>query len=296
MRAAPQPAAVVAGAVGHRRHIRLAEHFVRHLAAERLEQLELGGVRLAGRLHRRVLEHRLRAVVGAVHDVLVGPFEIEGVDQRLAQAAVLELRAPRIDEPALRAGRRVVGNTRALDAAVLEGGKIVARRPGARGELLAEQIVAGGEALEADLAVAVIFVAHGVEIVRARAPPADRRPTSPSRARIRWSGRRRRCRLCRRRCRAEYRASIGRTAAWRNRRARRSAGRRRTAARRAPRFGAKRTTTVRSSVASAPVKSRSSCVMIGWPFSFSVVSDQATSCAVSALPSWNFASGRSRKR
>ena len=53
----------------------------------------------------------------------------------------------------------------ALDAAVLESGKIVARRPGARGELLTEQIILGGEAVKADLAIAVIFVAHGVEIV-----------------------------------------------------------------------------------------------------------------------------------
>ena len=36
--------------------------------------------------------------------------------------------------------------------------------------------------------------------------------------------------------------------------------------------------------------------MIGWPFSFSVVSENATSCAVSALPSWKRASGRSEKR
>ncbi len=165
LRAAPQPAAIVAGTVGHRRHIGLAEHFVRQLAAERLKQRQFGGIGLALRHHRRILKHRHRAVIGAVHDVLVGPFEIEGVDQRLAQPAVLELRAPGIDEPALRAGRRVVGQLRALDAAVLEGGKIVARRPGARGELLAEQIVPGGEAFEADLAVAVIFEPHHVEIV-----------------------------------------------------------------------------------------------------------------------------------
>ena len=53
--------------------------------------------------------------------------------------------------------------------------------------------------------------------------------------------------------------------------------------------------TVRSSAASAPLKSRNCCVMIGWPLSFSVVSDQATSCAVSGVPSWNFASGRSEE-
>ena len=80
-------------------------------------------------------------------------------------APVLELVAPRIDEPALRARRRVVGQHVAFDAAVLEGGKIVARRPGARGEFLAEQIVFGGEAFEADFAVAIIFEAHHVEIV-----------------------------------------------------------------------------------------------------------------------------------
>ena len=55
----------------------------------------------------------------------------------------------------------------ALDAAVLDRREIVARRPDARGELLAEQIALGGEAFEADVAVAIIFVAHGVEVVLA---------------------------------------------------------------------------------------------------------------------------------
>ena len=36
--------------------------------------------------------------------------------------------------------------------------------------------------------------------------------------------------------------------------------------------------------------------MIGWPFSFRIVSEKATSCAVSGVPSWNFASGRMKKR
>ena len=36
-----QQGAVLAGAVGDRRHERLAEHLVRHLAAERLEQRQL---------------------------------------------------------------------------------------------------------------------------------------------------------------------------------------------------------------------------------------------------------------
>ena len=157
----------------------------------------------------------------------------------------LEFRPPRVDEPALRARRRVVGDHVALDAAVLDRGEVVARRPDARGELLAEQIALGGEALEADLAVAIIFVAHGVEVVLAARRPADRRPTSSRRACIRCSGRPRSGRPGRGRCRAGCRASIRRTAACRNRRARKSAGRRRTAARRA-----------RASAQSAPSRSR----------------------------------------
>ena len=74
----------------------------------------------------------MRAIVGTVHDVLVGPFEIESIDQRFANAAVLELLPSRIDEPALRAGRRVVWENVALDATVLEGGKVIARCPEAR--------------------------------------------------------------------------------------------------------------------------------------------------------------------
>ena len=110
---------------------------------ERLEQRQLVRARLALRHHVGVLEHRMGAVVGPVHDVLVGPFEIEGIDQRLAHRRSLNLLAPRVDEPALRAGRRIVGQHLALDAAVADGREIVARRPDARGEFLAEQIVLG---------------------------------------------------------------------------------------------------------------------------------------------------------
>jgi hypothetical protein len=47
----------------------------------------------------------------------------------------------------------------------------------------------------------------------------------------------------------------------------------RTAAHRGP----KRTTTVASSVASAPIKSRSNCCAIGQPFSLRIFSEKATS-------------------
>ena len=139
------------------------------------------------------------------------------------------------------------GSIVALDAAVLDRREIVARRPDARGELLAEQIALGGEAFEADVAVAIEFVAHDVEIVL---PARDRQVGAPpvldalvfdvaaglEAADLVGAG-------------AERRLERGlvERRARRNRRARRSAARRRTAARRAPRFGAKRTTTVASS-------------------------------------------------
>ena len=185
LRRLAQQRAILAGAVRDRRQIGLAEHFVRQAGAERLEQRDFVGARLALRHHLGVLKHRDGALIGAVHDRLVGPFEVEGVVERLAQPRIGEFLPPRIDEPALRAGRRIVGQHVALDAAVFDRREIVARRPDARGELLAEQIIAGGKAFEADVAVAIIFKAHNVEIVLAARRPADRRPTSPRRADIR---------------------------------------------------------------------------------------------------------------
>src|SRR5262245_10981679 len=105
------------------------------------------------------------ALIGPVHQVLVGPFEIEGVDEGLTQALVPELLPPRIEEPALRARRGIVGDDVALDAALADRRKVVARRPDARGELLAEQVALAGEAFEGDVAIAVELVAYDVEIV-----------------------------------------------------------------------------------------------------------------------------------
>src|SRR6266542_2653630 len=59
--------------------------------------------------------------------------------------------------------RRVLMNQPCAPEA--ERRKIVARRPDPRGELLAEQIVLGGEAFEGDVAIAIIFEPHRIEIV-----------------------------------------------------------------------------------------------------------------------------------
>ena len=61
----------------------------------------------------------------------------------------------------------MIGDHFALDALVLDGWEIVARCPDSRGELLAEQIIPSGETFKRDVAVAIVFEAHGVEIVLA---------------------------------------------------------------------------------------------------------------------------------
>src|SRR5262249_4168694 len=150
-----QQRAILPRPVGHGRDERLAEHLVGDLAAERLEQRELLGSGLADRHHGGILKHGGGALVGPGHDGLFGPFEVEGANESLAQALVLEFVATRIQEPTLRTGGCLVANDILFHASVAERRKIVARGPNARGELLAEEIALAGEALERHVAVAV---------------------------------------------------------------------------------------------------------------------------------------------
>src|SRR4029450_10490451 len=119
----------------------------------------------------------MRAIVRPVDDVLVGPLEIERVDQRLAHAPVFKFLAPRIDKPSLGTRRRIVGQHVALDASVLEGRKVIARRPETRREFLAEEIIPACKALEPDFPVTVILEPQHIEIIlparnrKFRAPP-----------------------------------------------------------------------------------------------------------------------------
>src|SRR5262245_41057759 len=111
-------------------------------------------------------------LIGPVHDLLVGPFEVECIDEGFAQPLVLELFPPGIEEPALRARRRIVGDDVTLHAPLADRREVVARCPGARGEFLPEQIASGSKSLEGNFAIAVIFIAYAVEIVL----PAPDRP------------------------------------------------------------------------------------------------------------------------
>src|SRR5262245_57658847 len=115
-------------------------------------------------------------LIGPVHDHLVGPFEIECIDEGLPQMPVLEFLPSRVEEPTLRARGGIVWNDIALDAPLANRRKVVARCPGARGEFLPEQITSGSEPLEGNFAIAVIFIAQDIEIVL---PTPDRQVGTP---------------------------------------------------------------------------------------------------------------------
>src|SRR5262252_5000371 len=107
----------------------------------------------------------MRPLIGPVHDLLVGPFEIECIDEGLPQTLSLQFFPSRIEEPTLRARGGIVWNNIALDVPLADRRKVVARCPGARGKFFPEQIASGSEPLEGNFAIAVIFVAQHIEIV-----------------------------------------------------------------------------------------------------------------------------------
>src|SRR5262245_36690166 len=107
----------------------------------------------------------MRARIRAIHQLGVGPFEIESKIERLSDALVLEFLAARIDPPALCGRCTLVRQFEADDALFRDSRKIIGRRPMARGEFLAKPVSAGFEAFERDLPVAKELDADNVEIV-----------------------------------------------------------------------------------------------------------------------------------
>src|SRR6202011_1573897 len=102
--------------------------------------------------------------------------EIERIAERFADPWIPEFVAAGVEEPALRARRRLVRQQFALDAAVRHRRKIVARVPYPRGEFFAIQVIAAGEAFEGNIAIAVEIEMQSVEIVAAA---VDRKMSAP---------------------------------------------------------------------------------------------------------------------
>src|SRR6516164_8566262 len=118
----------------------------------------------------------MRPFIGPVHDLFVGPFEIECIDEGLPQTLILQFFPSRIEEPTLRARGGIVWNNIALDVPLADRREVVACRPSPRCEFFPEQIASGSESLEGNFAIAVIFVAHDVKIVQ---PAPDRQVGPP---------------------------------------------------------------------------------------------------------------------
>src|SRR5262245_61059485 len=107
----------------------------------------------------------MRPFIGPVHDLLVGPFKIECIDEGLPQTLMLQFFPSRIEKPTLRTRGGIVWNNIALDAPLADRREVVACRPSSRRKFFPAQIASSSEPLEGNFAIAVIFVAHDVEIV-----------------------------------------------------------------------------------------------------------------------------------
>ena len=109
----------------------------------------------------------MRACVGAKEDVLVDPLEIEGERNRPAHTLVPEAFAPHVERLNLKARPPLARQDRLDHAALVERGKVVARLPCARGELLAVVQEALLKRLEGDVALGKELDSDRVEVTKA---------------------------------------------------------------------------------------------------------------------------------
>src|SRR5258708_37731848 len=98
------------------------------------------------------------ARIGAVHDGLVGPFEIERLDQRFAHPRISEFFAAGIYEPAPRAGRGFGGERFPFEPALPDAGGGITRRPYPRPTPFTEKRESSGKPPRTDHALSVGFV------------------------------------------------------------------------------------------------------------------------------------------
>ncbi|MNE14041.1 hypothetical protein D3C80_1068990 [compost metagenome] len=113
----------------------LAEHFVRHLPAQRFEQLEFLRIRQGAGGQCAVGEKALLADVHVAHHLPVAPFEVPQQGQCLAHPTVLEHRALQVEDETLGRLRCIFGQVRPLQPAIVQGRAVVADRIAGGGEL-----------------------------------------------------------------------------------------------------------------------------------------------------------------
>src|SRR5690606_36441414 len=86
----------------------------------RFEKRKLLRARKPRRLQVGVLKHRAKALIKAMKEILVGPFEIKKQPERLARLDVVEWRAAGVEEKRLHSGQAGIGKNIALDEAVFD--------------------------------------------------------------------------------------------------------------------------------------------------------------------------------
>ena len=103
-------------------------------------------------------------MIGPIHDLGVDPFKVECIDEGLAHALVFKFPSAGVEIPALRC-RIVVGDGVTLHPSLAGRRKLVARRPDPRNQLFAKEVAFTREALESNVAIAIILVPDDVKIV-----------------------------------------------------------------------------------------------------------------------------------
>ena len=162
--------------IGYRSGEHSGEDFVRYFAAQRIEQLQFVGIRQLASRQRCVGEHALLADVQVAHHLPVAPLVVPQHAQRLAHAAVLELRLVEVEYETLGNLRFGRAQVRALQAAIVQLCAVVAQGVGGGGKLAVIVVATAFEHLPRHLGVTEVLDAQLVKIVAA---PAGRPVACP---------------------------------------------------------------------------------------------------------------------
>ena len=159
-----------------RQRHRFVKHGSRQLVAHAVEQSALCALRLALGGHAAVGKQAVAAFIKAVKQAVVDAFVIKAQHQRAAHADIVERLSARVHHKALQAGGVAVLPLVFLQIALLQHALGIGARPVAGDVFLHEIVLAAFDALDAHAVVAVIFKAHGVEVIHAFASGQILRP------------------------------------------------------------------------------------------------------------------------
>src|SRR4030095_11374730 len=101
----------------------------------------------------------------SVKQRFVGPGEIEGIAKGFTYAPVLEFVATQIEDIALHSRWELVRNFSLDEAAVTEGGNVIADCPCLGAVLLSVVELSRLEGLEGDIGILVVIVAHHIPVI-----------------------------------------------------------------------------------------------------------------------------------